>query len=548
MPKKRFDTVIYILIFLFMTLAARIFYYQIVQGQSLTALASSQRMLYSSIEKPRGRIVDRNGISFTDRSVKNTIVLKPASLRGKHDDIKEICGILNISLAEISSKVENSNEPLIFDATATQARMALQIDSPGISVINSLSRYDENTLARHVLGYINKADQVGQAGIEKYLNDALKYSGADLIGIVTDARKNPLEGLGYRLVRQSDSDSALTVKLTLDFHIQQIVEDCMERNGIIGAVVVEDIASGDIVAMCSKPDYNQNDVGQYLSSPNNELFNRATASYNLGSIFKIIDAALLLESDIDPSQEYFCEGFIKVGGRELKCSSYKNGGHGYVDLRKAFAQSCNSYFINMGLKIGYKNIINRAKDFGLGEAVGLGAQGIKESAGHLPAADAFYSSGDIANISIGQGEIMATPVQVADIVATVANGGIKNKINIADSVTDQYGNKVRDLRTNSGRRIIEKEIADKLKSLMEEVTLSGTGKRAYLSDYGGAAGKTGSAQTGNDAVVHAWFGGYFPLKTPRYAIAVFVENGQLGGEAAAPIFAEIAQEIARKGY
>jgi peptidoglycan glycosyltransferase/penicillin-binding protein 2 len=147
---------------------------------------------------------------------------------------------------------------------------------------------------------------------------------------------------------------------------------------------------------------------------------------------------------------------------------------------------------------------------------------------------------------------MATSLQVADIVATIANGGIKNKVNIVDSIVDSRGNKVKQIRNDAGKRIIPKEVCDKIRQLMEEVTITGTGTKANLDEYGGAGGKTGSAETGQyengEKVVHAWFAGYFPKLNPKYSISVFIENGKSGGTVAAPIFEEIAKNIMINGH
>lgn len=326
----------------------------------------------------------------------------------------------------------------------------------------------------------------------------------------------------------------------------------MDKYGHKGAVVIEDVVSGDIVSMVSKPDFNPNTIEEYLNSPNNELFNRAVASYNLGSIFKIIVLASAYNSNINPQMYYFCPGYFSLGDKEFRCSSYYKGGHGLVSLEEAFASSCNPYFIELGLKVGHKSILETARLFGLGTVTGISSQGINESSGNLPDGNRNFTYGDMANISIGQGDVMATPLQVADIVATIANGGIKNKINIVDSIVDSRGNQIKKIREDKGQRIISKEVCDKIKHLMEEVTITGTGTKANLDAYGGAGGKTGSAETGQyingEKVVHAWFAGYFPKRNPKYSISVFVENGKSGGTVAAPIFEEIAKNIMNKGY
>jgi len=197
-------------------------------------------------------------------------------------------------------------------------------------------------------------------------------------------------------------------------------------------------------------------------------------------------------------------------------------------------------------------LLEMARRFGLGNYTGIIDQGIDESQGNLPASGVYLLGGDIANISIGQGEIMATPLQIADIVATIANGGIKNKINIADCIEDEDGKKVREIREKSGSRILERRIVNKIQEMMESVIDEGTGIMIDLAEFGGAAGKTASAETGQikngENVVHAWFAGYFPRKNPKYAIAVFIENGRIGGRVAGPIFQKIAEEIMKRGY
>ncbi|HHV98154.1 MAG TPA: peptidoglycan glycosyltransferase [Clostridiaceae bacterium] len=548
MLKKRAMTLFYLFLGAFTLLMWRCLYLQIFNGAKLSEAASSQRISDSDIERPRGDILDKNLIPLTNRQKKFTIVLQPLYLKENKEDLARVCEILEIDYREYEKRIEFEKQPIMVETTEEKKNAVINMKIPGTSAINSLKRYDENSVARHILGYLNKADNVGETGIEKKYNEILECDTENLIGAVIDARNNIVKGMGYRIIKLEGNSKKLNVKLTIDYHIQRIVEDVMDRNGIKGAVVVEDVTNGDIVAIASKPDFEQNRIADYLQSPDNELFNRATASYNLGSIFKILDAVLILENDIDIHETFYCPGYIKVGNKDFKCSSYNRGGHGELDAMQAFALSCNSYFINTGLQLGYRKIVEIADRFGLGSPTGIREQGIIESDGNIPDAGAYYSNGDIANLSIGQGKIMATPVQVANIIATVANGGIKNRVNIVDSIIDEDGNKIRTLRKDEGKRIISKDVADRIKKFMEEVTSTGTGTEANLDLYGGTGGKTGSAETSRSDVVHAWFGGYFPRVDPKYSICVFVENGQNGGRTAAPVFAEIAKEILIKGY
>jgi peptidoglycan glycosyltransferase/penicillin-binding protein 2 len=271
----------------------------------------------------------------------------------------------------------------------------------------------------------------------------------------------------------------------------------------------------------------------------------------MGSVYKLVDLAAIFELQPDYNMVFSCPGYIQIADTEFKCSSYEKGGHGTVDINTALAKSCNAYFINMSLDLGADPILNMCKTLGLGENTGLTKQGIPEAKGIIPVKDDLKNPGDIANMSIGQGQIMATPVQVADLVATIANGGVKNSVNIVDSIVNSGGNKVRDLKNTSSQRVLSKTTADRILALMEGVVSDGTGTKANLDAYGGAGGKTGSAETGQfidgEKIIQAWFAGYFPAKSPKYSVVVFIEDGKSGGEAAAPIFAEIGTEIMKLG-
>jgi len=557
MYKSRKSLLLNIFTILIFALLFRFLYFQIFSGADLAKAASVQKLTSSVVEIERGRITDKNSIPFVNRTPKVSVVLQPLILKKKPEKVKQISEILGLKYYELKRDVETEEKPIVINVPLSKKNELEGLKGKGVSIINSLSRYGSDSVANHILGYLNGVDQVGEAGIEKHFDKILDYNSNKTVGLVTDAWKQPLEGLGYRLVNEENFKKELNVKLTLDYHIQKIVEEVLdntliENEKIKGAVVVEDVCTGDIAAIASKPDFDPNLVDKYLNSPQKELFNRAVASYNLGSIFKVIDVAEALEAKTDLDERYFCQGFIKIGDKEFKCESYSYGGHGSINLKDAFAKSCNAYFIQIGLKIGYKEIISMAQRFGLGSYTGINEQGVAESKGSLPDPNQSYTYGDVANLSIGQGQVMASPIQVADIVSTIANGGIKNKVNIVDSLVDKEGGIVEKIKVSDGKRIISKSTSDAIRKLMEEVVSTGTGTKASLEKYGGAGGKTGSAEAGigpdGQNITHAWFAGYFPRKNPKYAITVFVEDGKRGGTAAAPIFESIAEEIMKKGY
>lgn len=587
MPAKRAYIICGIMLSIFAAVLARFGYIQLISCGELSESAFQQRLSNTKIEKIRGNILDRNGIPFTNRERSYTAFIKTAFMPKSLDEREKVCAALGIS-NDALDKLTGKSKPVLIETDEAGSRAVKDLKTDWVTILNSVKRYGEGTLARHIIGYLSKKDRIGQSGIEKAYEKELRDNSAYEIGTVTDATKAPIKGLGYR-IKDLGSDKKQNVKLTLDYHIQQIVENALNKYGISGAAVVEDVVTGDILAMASRPDYDQNAVENYLNSSGNELFNKAAAAYNLGSVFKIIDAAAYFENpDIDlvgrssvipgsnlpgnltadPSadllkapvaaygnksrfidnEHYYCEGAVNINGLEFKCSSYYQGGHGVLNLEQAFALSCNSYFIELCQKIGYRELIDMARKFGLGSQTGISGQGIAEASGSLPKSDTYYSQADIANLAIGQGALLATPLQVADMVATVANGGIKNRVNIVDSIIDNDGNITKKVHVKEGHRVISAYTASRIRNLMEAVTQYGTGKDAAEGVYGGAGGKTGSAETGVQGKVHAWFAGYFPGKEPRYSVAVFVENGQLGGKAAAPVFAEIAREMEKMGF
>ena len=553
MLQNRLKRVAIVFLIIFISLVARMFYIQIISSSMLSQKASAQRVSNIEIENVRGDFLDRNGIRFTSRISKITAVLKPLLLKKEADaTLIEICSLTGLDAQKTIEKIRTTKNPILIDVDQETRALIMSKNIEGISFVNSLDRYGTDTKAKHILGYINQVDNVGSFGLEKQYESILNFGKDTTIGVVTDANNNLLDGLGYRVIKpDTKQNKKLDIQLTLDYHIQSIIENALDKRGLTGAVVVEDVSNGNIVGICSKPDFNPNDVQNYLNNNKQPLYNRALAQYNIGSIFKLVDLAAVYEINPSFNEIYNCTGYIQVGNSLIRCSSYEKGGHGEIDISSALANSCNSYFINFSMNLGIEPILSMAQSLGLGKTTGLTLQKIDEAKGVLPNSKDIVNPGDLANISIGQGSVLATPVQIADMVATIANGGNKHNVNIVNCVTDNEGNKIRDLANRSETRVMSKATAQSIRDLMVGVIRSGTGKKANLDGYGGAGGKTGSAETGQliegEKVTQAWFAGFFPVTKPKYSVAIFIENGKSGSEAAAPIFQEIGEEIIKKG-
>ncbi|NLM43578.1 MAG: penicillin-binding protein 2, partial [Clostridiales bacterium] len=320
-----------------------------------------------------------------------------------------------------------------------------------------------------------------------------------------------------------------------------IVEKVMDDNDVNGAVVVMDIKTGDILAMASHPDYEQDNVKQYINSSGEELINKAIWPYDLGSIFKIVVAASAIESgEIDLNKKYRCDGSIVVGNTTINCSTYDSHKDREITIDEAFALSCNTTFVKIGMELGANTVLDMARKLGLGEKQCF--ELIEEKAGYIPMSD----EDGIGNISIGQGKIQVTPLQVTSMMSTIANNGIKYSCRLVDELVNEDGRTIKKIERSSPQVVLSPTTAYRLKSMLRDVTIFGTGTEADIGEkYGGSSGKTGTAETGmdNGNIIHAWFTGYIPSNNPEYAITVFINNGKSGGKTAAPIFRQIGERI-----
>lgn len=542
---KRIQVVFIIVIGIFAVLVYRLFNLQIFENENMLKKVSAQRMISVSVNRIRGTIFDRNLIPLTDNNEKIILSVIPQLIQDKEYVSRVIAQYCGQEKTDVQSKI-NKNIPFEYIINLGIQEVLKDKLVNGMIITKTNSRYGENSIAKHLIGYLN-SDNEGKYGIEKSFNEYLSTSESQNVGVMSDAIRRPLMGYGYRAVNMFKNNSIKSVKLTIDSHLQRIIEDEFEKYSYSGAAVLLDVKSGDCLAMVSMPDYNQDNVSQYFESQNKELTNKALCPYSLGSIFKIVVANAALESGvIDKNSKFYCPGYIEVDGQLKRCSSFYAGGHGEIDLKDAFAKSCNTAFIEIGLKLGYVDIIKSANKFGFGQNLGLSKIGLYENPG-VANQKKYFSRREIANISIGQGEIMATPIQVANMINIIANDGMSPNVNIVESIIDEDGYEIEKIRDDSKKQIASKENVQIIKEMMREAVDSGTGKSANMYEYGGVSGKTSSAETGQYSddiqVIQAWFGGFFPNENPKYSLVILIEDGKSGSATAAPLFGEISKKI-----
>jgi cell division protein FtsI/penicillin-binding protein 2 len=411
-------------------------------------------------------------------------------------------------------------------------------ETDGLKLSPITVRYSEDSVAAHLVGYVN-ADGLGVSGLEKVFEDYLNTTDTSEVSVVKSANGKMIQNAGISSPKGTNRGDY--VVLTIDSHIQKIAEDTLKKNGITGAAVVLDVESFDVLAMASSPTFDRNNVDKYLNSSKSELVNRCLSEYNAGSIFKIITLCSALERNA-LLDTYTCMGMTEIEGRTFNC--HKWDGHGTIDTKTAFASSCNCAFYALGQRLGAESILDAARFFDLGKAQ-VSLSGFEEADGNLPQ-KTMYSPLDYVNYSIGQGEILLTPVQAASVACVIASGGNKKSINIADSLCSYDGEKKLVLRQNEERRVISEYCARYMQECMRLAVTDGTGK-ALADSKAKIAGKTGTAETGwvqnSKMLEHGWFCGYFPYDKPKYAMAVIAEGGGSGSVSAAPVFRDIAEEI-----
>ena len=380
-----------------------------------------------------------------------------------------------------------------------------------------LREYPQGSLVSPWLGY--NSLRYGRAGIERVYNEELSGK-SGLLGITS--YWDELMGKTHR---------GADLKLTVDMALQTVAAEALgDRNG---AVVALDPRTGAILAMVSSPRYDPNRVdalwAEINSDPDTPLLNRgAQGLYPPGSVFKTVVAAAALDTGtVTVDTEFVDTGSVTAGG--FVVNNYDDNVYGEHDFAKAFASSINTTFAKVGVELGAGALAGYAADFGFG----------KELPWPLPGTESVFpdpggmDKAHLAQASYGQGEVLATPLQIALSVAAVANEGRIMKPYIVAQVLDYHKKVLQETKPAVWLEPISTETAVSLKALMVQVVESGTGTRAALSGVQ-VAGKTGTAEVA-EGEPHAWFAGFAPAEEPRVVVAVLVENAGTGGSVAAPI-------------
>ena len=501
-------------------------------GKTEVEAAATQSRRIVELAKTRAGIFDRNLSPLLNKSLERRILVFP--------DILEISALNEYfdrdSLAEILQKLE----PSVLDMGGKI------IEGEGIYNFSYPRRYGEETLAPHIVGYMNGGK--GVFGAEQSFDEFLSENGKSIsAAYYADGTGRLLAGEEITLYDEEIFEKSGVV-LSIDSEIQRAAEKALSEGTEKGAAVVMDIRNGEIIASASFPDFDPGNIADFLSAENSPFINRAFSAYTVGSTWKLVVAAAALESGISPEKTFECTGSTEVDGRIYKC--HWETGHGEIDMEKALEISCNPYFINLALEIGGEKILELAKNLGFGNPSYFG-ENWYSAAGNLPSEEALFSKTVLASFAFGQGKLMATPVQLAVLSAAIANGGKAVTPKLVLGTYDKNGN-FDETPDYSENPAMSAKTAGILRKMMVNVVENGSGANAKPKN-GSAGGKTASAQTGQfdsegNEIIHAWFVGFYPAEKPEFAIAVFAEGMDSGGDFAAPIFRKICDEIDLLNY
>ena len=563
-----YRTLLFVLLISILTLLSRYFHLQIIEHDRYFSKSQINSVKAQASYAPRGLILDRNGIVLVENYPTYILAVTPYQLIDKDSEFNIISEITNIPVEKLNYRFEKFYRgrflPTIIAKNLTFSEIS-QIEERRLELSGfQYKRFDERLYSgilkdAHILGYLRELDResvlnmdkaklyragelVGWQGIEKQYEDQLRYlKGVEYIEVDTYGREvSRLEKKAIPAYPGKD------LKLTIDSKLQEFSKNLL--NDLNGVIIVSNVDNGEILSMVSSPSYNldiyrgettEKDWENLLNDINKPIINRSIAGlYPPGSSFKIITSLNLIEKGLlDPDDNLMCTGSYMPPGSSQTFNCWKGEGHGLVNMNKALAQSCNIYFYETVQLVKLSEWINTAKDFGFQSKTEIDLP--NELVGQIPDKEFFVKTygrwgwserGVLLNLTLGQGDILVTPLQSIRFINHIASRGktAKLKLNL-DKDIDFYDDI--NLSDQTWDRVY--------KGLFDVVNSEGgSGWRARQNSQIKLFGKTSTAENPHGEP-HAWFKGFFQFNDEKYSLVVLVENGGSGGAVASPIAGEI---------
>jgi penicillin-binding protein 2 len=552
----------------FLLIAARFWFVQVVSGDYYLELAENNRVRELRLKAPRGLIYERQGRLLAENVPSYNLSLDPSRSQDLDKALSFAERCLSQPAAELREALDEgggagSFRPvLIAEALSLSEVAAIEaaaLEFPEFAVeVGHLRLYRNGPITAHTLGYLGEVNQrdlasdaiplkpgdlVGRKGVELAFDETLR--GVDgQRAVIVDSRGRLKEEYG-----RDPAQSGQNLNLGLDLDLQQAAARYFE--GKAGAAVALDPATGEIRAMVSAPSYNPNIFSRRLDrdawrnlieAPEDPLQNRVIQNtYSPGSVFKIVMAAAgLSEGVIDPEETVWCGGSTKIYNRRWRC--WKRAGHGHVSLHRAIKESCDVYFYHLGKELGIERIAKYSRQLGLGSPTGIDLMGERE--GLVPDPDwstrrrgTPWYPGETISVAIGQGPVLVTPLQIASLMAAVANSGYQVRPRVVESPSIE-----------KERLTVEPWVFERIGAALWSVVNDqrGTGSAARVAGIE-VAGKTGTVQVVRQTTWikskdlpyeqrdHGWFASYATAGDKQLVVVVLVEHGGHGSTSAAPL-------------
>jgi len=584
---------------LFGILGSRLVWLQVVEQQKFQTLSDKNRISLRLIPAGRGEIMDRFGVPLAINTQNFRAFLIPEQTPDVEETLKRLSKLIPVTDEDREEAMDEIKQrkpftPLLVKENLTwedMAKVELNLpDLPGVSIDEGETRsYPLSSATAHIIGYVGRVSQaeidgaeaadpvmtipgfrIGKNGVEKSFDSTLRGEAGQVQAEVN------VVGREIRELSRVPAKKGHRLTLTLDADLQMQLQDRLAKEKSAGAIVM-DAHSGEVYALCSYPSFDSNVFSrgipadlweELLADEAKPLTNKVVAGqYPPGSTFKMVTAMAALEGGIDPGAVVHCPGYYMLGDTKFHCWRWAQGGHGPVNFVTALEQSCDCFFYEMGRRLGVDPLAKMAHRLGLGGKLDLGIPG--EGAGLVPDRDwkmtrykQQWQQGETLNVAIGQGQTIATPLQLATMTARLVNGGKSVKPVLVRSI-EEVGSQIPPV-TDLGFR--PANLALVMRGMNAVVNGDhGTAHAARITEAPySMGGKTGSAQvrritvgmraagiTKSDEMPwkfrdHALFVGYGPVEAPKYVTAVIVEHGMHGASAAAPIAKDILTAVQKR--
>ncbi len=565
--KRRVVFVFFAFFVIYAGLIGRLAFIQIINASEYQQKAVEQWTRDIPIQSKRGVIYDRNSKKLAVSATAYEIYVRPAMVKDKEAVTNALSEVLGMDKESIAQKVSANKDTVLIKKKVDTDKVKLLREKELSGIIfndDSMRFYPQSNFASYVLGFTN-ADNQGQDGVEltyeKYLNG---FPGRNIM--MTDAHGQALPGSDTKYYEPQDG---LNLVLTVDEVIQHFAEKAVE-NALVEnkakrvTAIVMDPKTGDILAMTTKPDYDNNDprkIPADLSDKWDTLSEKErydalykiwrnpaiSDSYEPGSTFKVItSSAGLEENKVDVDDHFNCTGYIMVAGKRIKCWRSHNP-HGSQTFAEAVKNSCNPVFVDVGQRLGKETLYKYIKAFGFGSATNIKLPG--EASGIVRGLDSIGPV-ELANNSFGQG-ISVTPIQLITAFSAVANDGYLMEPRIAKKVIDNDGKTIHEFQPRTVRQVISKETAATMRQILE-FAVAPTAS-SYIPGYK-VAGKTGTAQKAEGGIYVpgkfvSSFCGFAPANDPKIAVLVVIDEPggaqHFGGVIAAPVARSIIYDTLR---